>query len=117
MQALGPVKNSLRANRATIASGNTEARIFKRNMTRYSLAISPRQGAYGWQTVKETSYQGVDAGCRLEPRHPCRESGGASEVGAAREQPSFDLSASLRAKRSNPLFLCVARWIASLRSQ
>src|ERR1700730_9999966 len=24
---------------------------------------------------------------------------------------------SLRAKRSNPFFLCVARWIASLRSQ
>ena len=73
MQALGPAKNSPRANRATIASGTTEARIFKRNMTRYSLTISPRQGAYGWQRVKETSYRRVDAGCFLLARHPRRE--------------------------------------------
>ncbi len=35
MQARGPVKNSPRANRAAIASGTAEARIFKRNMIRY----------------------------------------------------------------------------------
>src|SRR6267142_1986768 len=69
MQALGPVKNSPRANRAAIASGITEARIFKRNMTRYPLTISPRQGAYGWQRVKETSYRGIDAGCFLLAWH------------------------------------------------
>src|SRR5438128_5689064 len=44
MQARGPVKNSPRANRAAIASGTTEARIFKRNMIRYPQGISPRQG-------------------------------------------------------------------------
>src|SRR6266516_7224615 len=69
MQARGPAKNSPRANRAAIASGTTEARIFKRNMTRYPLTISPRQGAYGWQRVKETSYRRVDAGCFLLARH------------------------------------------------
>src|SRR6185295_19386716 len=70
MQARGPVRNSPRANRAAIASGKTEARIFKRNMTRYPLTISPGQGAYGWQTVKETSYRGIDGGCFLVARHP-----------------------------------------------
>ena len=39
----GPGNNSPRANRAAIASGTTEARIFKRNMTRYPLTTSPRQ--------------------------------------------------------------------------
>src|SRR6185295_15419798 len=86
MQALGPVKNSLCANRATIASGTTEARIFKRNMTRYPLTISQRHGVYGWRTVKETSYRGVDAGCCLLAQHLCCEWGGASEVGAVRGQ-------------------------------
>ena len=112
MQALGPVKNSLRANRATIASGTTEARIFKRNMTRYSLAISPRHGAYGWQRVKETSYRGVDAGCCLFARHPYCE-----WPGERRLEPQcvmLGLSASLRA--SEAILHCAVRWIAC-RSQ
>ena len=44
MQGRGPVKNSPRANRAAIASGTTEARIFKRNMTRYPLSHKPATG-------------------------------------------------------------------------
>src|SRR5206468_8067336 len=90
MQARGPVKNSPRANRATIASGTTEARIFKRNMTRYPLTISPRQGAYGWQRVKETSYRRIDAGCSCEARHPDCEwhVSGFRRMGGAQRYPS-----------------------------
>jgi hypothetical protein len=42
-------------------------------MTRYPPPISPRQGAYGWQRVKETSYRRIDAGCFCDVRHPDRE--------------------------------------------
>jgi hypothetical protein len=68
MQARGPVKNSPRANRAANASGTAEARIFKRNMVRYPPPMDRRQAAYGWQTVKENSYRGVDAGCLFNIR-------------------------------------------------
>src|SRR6185312_15753199 len=89
MQARGPVKNSPRANKATIASGTTEARIFKRNMTRYPPPISPRQGAYGWQRVKETSYRGIDAGCFCGARHLYCEwhVGGFRRMGRAQRNP------------------------------
>ena len=60
MQGRGPGNNSPRANTAATASGTTEARIFKRNMTRYSLKPGPRGGAYGWRSVKKTSYRRVD---------------------------------------------------------
>src|SRR5437879_4849190 len=85
MQARGPAKNSPRANKATIASGTTEARIFKRNMIRDPLSTSPRQEAYGWQRVKETSYRGVDAGCFVLGRHPRGESSEAIRRGGADE--------------------------------
>ena len=62
MQGRGPANNSPRANRATTASGTTEAEIFKRNMTRYPLDTNPRQPAYGWQRVNGSSYCGVDGG-------------------------------------------------------
>jgi hypothetical protein len=42
---------------------------------------------------------------------------GAAIGGLMRHSGYDKLSTSLRAKRSNPFFLFVARWIASLRSQ
>src|SRR6185503_3468546 len=91
MQARGPVKNSPRANRATIASGTTEARIFKRNMTRYPLTISPGQWTYGWQRVKETSYRRIDAGCFCVARHLYCEwhVSGFRRMGRAKRNPSM----------------------------
>src|SRR6267142_1852958 len=62
MQGREPADNSPRANRATTASGMTEARIFKRNMTRYPLNTGPRQRPYGWQRVNGSSYRRVDGG-------------------------------------------------------
>ena len=63
MQGRAPGRKSPRANTAAITSGTTEARIFKRNMTRTRPPISPRNAAaYGWQSVKETSYRRVDGG-------------------------------------------------------
>src|SRR5215204_4260396 len=97
MQARGPVKNSPRANRATIASGTTEARIFKRNMTRYPLTLSPRQGTYGWQRVKETSYRRIDAGCFCVARHLYCEwhVSGFRRMGRAKRNPSMPASVAM----------------------
>src|SRR6185295_12500145 len=94
MQARGPAKNSPRANKATIASGTTEARIFKRNMIRDPLSTSPRRGAYGWQSVKETSYRGVDAGCFVLGRQPCGESSEATPKRDGAEDIVARMSAS-----------------------
>lgn len=60
---------SPRANTAAASRGTTEARILKRNMTRYSprpseLLLGTRLralGPYGLQSVKETRYRRVDA--------------------------------------------------------
>src|ERR1700748_459267 len=60
MQGRGPGNNSLCANRPARMSGTAEARIPKRNMIRYSLNLTRKRQAYGWQSVKKTSYRRVD---------------------------------------------------------
>src|SRR3954453_16685966 len=60
MQGLVPGNNSLRANRPARISGTAEARIPKRNMTRYSLNLARKRRAYGWRRLNRTGYRWVD---------------------------------------------------------
>src|SRR6266545_575847 len=55
MQGRGPVENSPRANRATTASGTTEARILKRNMTPLASRNRPATGGLWLAEGKENS--------------------------------------------------------------
>src|SRR3954463_11411681 len=78
MQGRGPGISSLCANRPARTSGTAEAKIPIRNMTHTRSTQARKRRAYGWQSVKKTSYRRVDGRSILRGRSP--SSGGAPEI-------------------------------------
>src|SRR5258708_34554260 len=101
MQGRGPAENSPRANTAATASGTTEARILKRNMT-----LLARQ---------EPATSGLWLAERKQKSLPPGLCGGWYGSDSIFKQPRSSLRGAKR--RSNPFFLSAVGWIASLRSQ